>query len=298
MASTSRTHLPRRALRVSAWAAIVIVIALVTALVVDDVAASRAEHRLASALQQSPGVVYEPEVTISGFPFLTKAGRGRFSAVLVSARGVDVPDCAHCTATVDARLTEPDLGDVWSVDGQTSIGVRHLTTETRIDSVNLGRLMGITDLYINTPAPDGKVGGGGPGDGLLERTDGIMLSGTVPLPGSPERDGQYPPSASGYRFPKVKISVTARTFVVDGRVHIEATGFYTGPEEHYSADVPKEFYSAVLGRFSTALPALPSAWGIAPNRSLSRGSDLVAVGEAGPGTVVVADYAPVVSSAR
>ncbi|WP_353107986.1 DUF2993 domain-containing protein [Gordonia sp. (in: high G+C Gram-positive bacteria)] len=295
MAATTRIHLPKRPLRALARLTVGVVILLVTGFFVDNVAASRAEHRLARALESSPGVAFEPEVTIGGFPFLARASSGRFPQVTISARGVVLDDGSRGTsrATLDARLTEPDLGNVWDVGPDTSITVQQATAETRVDSVNLGRLMGITDLYINTPAPDGKVGAGGPGDGLLERTDGIMLSGTVPLPGSPDYDGRFPPSASGYTYPKVKISVSARTFVAAGRVHIEATGIYDGPEEHYSADVPKEFYADVLKRFSAVLPPLPTAWNVAPNRSLSRGSDLVVIGEAGGSTFVVRDFARV-----
>ena len=271
---------------------------LVTLFIVDTVAASRAEHRVAVAIAESPGVRFEPEVSLSGTPFLSRAGSGRFGSVTVSARGVrlvdgctDAGDRGECHATLDARLTDAVLGDVWSVDGATPIATSSVTAETRIDSVNLGRLMGITDLYINTPAPEGQVGAGGPGDGLLERTVGIMLSGTVPLPGSPEFDDGLPPSASAYSHPKVKVSVSARVLIVDGRVRIEATGLYDGPEEHYAADVPKQFYSRVLERFSRTLPPVPMAWGATPERALSRGSDLVVAGRAPGGTVRPAQYA-------
>ncbi|EGD53624.1 DUF2993 domain-containing protein [Gordonia neofelifaecis] len=287
-------HASRRYLRIGAWIAVIVVVGSVLALIVDDFAASRAEHRLAVAVQASPGVPFEPDVIMAGFPFLTHRASGDFSSVLISAEGVPIEGCTGepvCRSAVDARLQTTDLGDTGAIGPESVLRARSMRAETRIDSPTLGRLMGIVDLYINTPAPEDKVGGGGPGDGLLERTEGIMLSGTVPLPGSPETQNGYPPSAAAYTAPKVKVSVSATVSVVDGRVRIEATDFYDGPEEHYSADVPEEFRSAVLKRFSTTLPALQMAWGTTAKHALSRGSDLVAVGETGPVAVRPTDYA-------
>lgn len=292
-ADDTPTPAPRRALRAGAWIAVLAVIAAVLALVVDDFAGSRAEHRLAVAVQASPGVELEPEVLMSGFPFLTRSGSGEFGSILISADGIRITGCSGdhpCRATVDARLQDARIGNTGEVGPQTVLRAASMRVETRIDSPTLGRLMHIVDLYINTPAPEDKVGGGGPGDGLLERSDGIMLSGTVPLPGSPAMQDGYPPSAAAYTAPKVKVSVSARVFVADGRVVVEATDFYDGPEEHYSADVPTEFRSAVLKAFSAVLPPLQMAWGNAPKHALSRGSDLVAVGETGPVAVRPVDY--------
>ncbi|ALG83757.1 DUF2993 domain-containing protein [Gordonia phthalatica] len=285
---------PRRALRAAAWIAVVVVIAAVVALVVDDFAGSRAEHRLAQAVQASPGVEFEPDVLMSGFPFLPHRSSGEFDSILISAEGIPIEGCSGsypCRSTVDARLQDARIGNTGAVGPETVLQASSMRVETRIDSPTLGRLMNIVDLYINTPAPEDKAGGGGPGDGLLERTDGIMLSGTVPLPGSPATQNGYPPSAAAYTAPKVKVSVSARVFVVDGRVHVEATGFYDGPEEHYSADVPAEFRSAVLKAFSAVLPRMQMAWGATAIQALSRGSDLVAVGETGPVAVRPIDYA-------
>ena len=296
MSSSSRIRPVRRAAQIAAVTAVAVVIVLVIGFLVDNLAASRAEHRVAVAVEESPRVDFEPEVTLGGFPFVTRAGDGRFPSMSISARGVTITGCGDrgaCTATVDARLDDVTTGDVWNVGATTPIHAGAITAETRIDSVNLGRLMGITDLYINTPAPEGKAGGGGPGDGLLERTDGIMLSGTVPYPDSPEYEHGLPPSASGYTAPKVKISVSARVFVVDGLVHVEATGLYDGPEDHYSADVPPEFRAHILKRFSSVLPPLPMAWSTVPDKALSRGSDLIVAGNNDQRIVKPVDYSTV-----
>ncbi|MEZ5210994.1 DUF2993 domain-containing protein [Gordonia sp. (in: high G+C Gram-positive bacteria)] len=282
-----------RARRSVAAAVVVVVALLVIALIADLITASRAEHRMARALMSSPMITYEPEVVYSGRPFLTEMSSGALPKMTISARGVGIDDCGDlgaCTVDVGARLYHPTVGNVWSVSPTSPIHFHRMVAETRVNSPNLGRLMNIIDLYINSPAPKGKVGGGGPGDGLIERTDGVMLSGTVPLPGSPPYDGKYPPSASEYRHPKVKVSVTARVFVKDGRLRIQATDFYTGPEEHFSDDVPPEFRSRVLKLFSTTLPILPMAWKTPPTSAFTRGSDLILAGDAPSGTVTPGTY--------
>lgn len=299
IASVAPRTTSRRALRIGAWLVVVAVIAGLLALIVDDVAASRAEHRLARALQSSPGVPFEPDVIMSGFPFLPRSGSGDFSSILISAEGVPIADCGRdpvCRITVDARLQDAVVGDTGDIGPTTELKAASMHLESRLDSPTLGRLMNIVDLYINTPAPEDKIGGGGPGDGLLERTEGIMISGTVPLPGSPETQDGFPPSAAAYTAPKVKVSVSADVFVVDGRIHIVATDLYDGPEEHYSADVPAEFRSAVLKRFSTVLPPLQMAWGGTTKHALSRGSDLIAIGDSGPTVVRPIQYAKALPS--
>ncbi|GAA3956278.1 DUF2993 domain-containing protein [Gordonia caeni] len=290
MSPSTRIRGSARVRRFLAWTVAGVVLVLVAALLTDLVAASRGEHRLARALTASPAVTYEPEVMFSGFPYLPAASRGEFDLVQITARGATVAGCGTCTVDISAGLHDAVLGDVGDLTASSPLHFSRLTAETRVDSVNLGRLMNIVDLYINTPAPEGKVGAGGPGDGLLERTSGILLSGTVPLPGSPAADHGYPPSASEYRHPKVKVSVSARVDVVDGRVRIEATDFYSGPEEHFDDDVPAEFRSHVLKFFSTVLPELPLAWGTPATRALSRGSDLIVAGEQAAGTVEPRTY--------
>lgn len=271
MSSEPVRHRGRRAL---GWALATLITLVIAALLTDTVSAIRAEHSLARALLRSPTLEFEPEVTISGFPFLPQARNAEFSGAVITARGVAVPGCAQrggCRAELGAALGE-FTSDDWLIGPGDVLHTRSVTAYTRLDSVNLGRLLNIIDLTVNTPAPADKPGGGGPGDGLLERTTGVLLTGTVPL-GAPV--SEIPPSASAYPGPTVTVSVTVDLDVVDGRLHIIPTGFYDGPEDHVDADVPAAQRDEVLAHFSRTLPRLPSPWDISPTTARSQGSDIV-----------------------
>lgn len=294
---------PRR--RHFAVAAVLLLVTAVIAMLVtvDTLRAAQSERGLATALLASPRVTFEPEVTLGGFPYLTHARRGHFPGLTVTARGIALPGpallrgvphtCAttRCYAELGVRATSisVDAADRWH--GNNPISLRDVQAYAKLDSVNLGRMLDITDLAVNTPAPTGKAGGGGPGDGLLERTSGVLLTGTVSLPPqlpSPRTAGQYPPSAQKYAGQRAKVSVTVDLSVVDGALVITATNFYTGPEEHASGPVPAEFGRAVLERFSgrVQFPRLP--WGVVPTTANSAGSDVLISGRA-PALTVAPD---------
>jgi len=279
----------------------VLVIAVFAALVtVDTLRGARSEQGLARALLASPRIAYEPEVTLAGFPFSRYAARGDFPGLVITARGVaiDAPPALHgvpqtCATTrchtelgVRASSVRTDSDRGWH--GNTPISLTGVEAYAKLDSVNLGRMLDITDLTINTPAPPDRAGGGGPGDGLLERTSGVLLTGTVSLPPrypSPRTDGRFPPSAHGFVGTRAKVSVTVDVSVVDGELVIVATGFYPGPEEHADDDVPADLQRAVLDRFSARVPYPRLPWGVRPTKANSAGSDILVSGKVGSMTV-------------
>ena len=125
----------------------------------------------------------------------------------------------------------------------------------------------------------------------------MLLTGTVALPPSdsplPSAGGETTPvpadtpSASEYRGRKAKVSVSVDLSIRDGRLHLQATDFYDGPEEHESApelDGPDNaaLRAQVLQRFSTTLPLLPLPWGITATGAHSEGSDVLLVADTGP----------------
>lgn len=287
----------RRTLIVALAGALVVAVA---GFVADSVAAARGEYRLSQSLRTSPRVTFDPEVTLSGIPYLARAAEGSFSGVVITARGVAVDGCriGSCRAELGATLGATTVPDGWSIGPDDVLATRSVSAYTRLDSVNLGRFLGILDLTVNTPAPEDAAGGGGPQDGLLRRTSGVVLTGTVALPPSsapPDAeaapDGRpipaKVPSASAYPGRTAKVSVSVDVSVRDGRLRLAATGFYTGPEEHVTADALAGDENAglrreVLDRFTATLPPLPLPWGLAATGAHSEGSDVLLVADTGP----------------
>jgi hypothetical protein len=271
-------------------------VAVVGALGVDTAIAINAERSFAKALMtsragdgESPALRFEPEVTISGFPAYRSVEAGRYSQIGITARAVDVtgpatfrynqqPRMPHgctgddpCRADVRTRLSDVRVGatGLWpSFTEATGLSVGSATASTTLDSVAVGRILGIDDLTVNTPAPEGKAGGGGPQDGLLSRTRGVLLTGTVRTPRPDDRE--------------VTVSVTVDLSVRKGQLHLQATDFYDGPEEHSSTVVAPEYKQSVLDRFTATFPTLPMAWGATPTTARSSGSDLMVEGTPHP----------------
>ncbi|MFT4043729.1 MAG: LmeA family phospholipid-binding protein [Gordonia sp. (in: high G+C Gram-positive bacteria)] len=291
---TDSAPLRRRRRGVLITLAALLIIA-VTAVLADTAAAITGEYRLSRALLAAPRVSFDPEVTIGGFPYAAHAAGGTFPGAVITARGVAVAGCGihgGCRAELGARLGRFRVGDGWRIDRDDTMHVSAIHAYTRLDSVNLGRFLNILDLTVNTPAPAGTVGGGGPQDGLLQRTSGIALTGTVALPPTNVPVTGYPtpvgvPSSSKYPGRKAKVCVTVDVSVHDRRLHLQATGLCTGPENHVTADAVSgpgnaAVRTAVLARFSTTLPPLPLPWGLAPTGAHSEGSDVLLVADSGP----------------
>lgn len=284
---------------------------LITALLIgaDVGTAIQGEHRLSTALTASPRVEFQPEVTLDGgVPYFASARAGRFDGATLVARGVPLPadgtGCSlhGCRADLAAEVGPFTTTDGWRIGPDTPVATASLRVTTRLDSVNLGRMLDVLDLYITTPAPAGVAGAGGPGDGLLERSSGVVLTGTVALPdlsdieatdrnagdpqavldavrADPAADSDVPASADAYDGAAARVSVSVDISVDEaGRVHIQATDLYTGPQEHASApEVENDMLlrAAVLERFTRTLPPLPMPFGLPTATAYGQGSDLV-----------------------
>lgn len=259
------------------------IIALCAAgLLTDTLVAMRVEHSFSRALLTSPHLRYDPEVTISGFPFTSHARSGEFGGAVITARGapVDCPPTGGCHAEMGATLGSLSVPNGFDIQPRDLIHTSSVQAYTRLDSVNLGRMLGILDLTVNTPAPTDRPGGGGPGDGLLRRSSGVLLTGTVALP-PVDLASDVPASASAYPGPTARVSVAVDLSVMDGRLRISATDFYRGPEEHAESDVADDQRQYVLSRFSAVLAPLPMPWGIAATDATSEGSDVLLTGDSG-----------------
>ncbi|WP_299574790.1 DUF2993 domain-containing protein [uncultured Williamsia sp.] len=256
---------------------IVVVVAVLGALGTDTAIAINAERSLARAFVEptngNRGLPFEPEVTISGFPAFRSVADGRYSSIGITARAVPVYAGDSCTVKDpchadlrtrlrDVRVPAASISNPFP-QGAVFMEVGSATASTTLDSVAMGRLLGIDDLTVNTPAPEGAAGGGGPQDGLLSRTSGVLLTGSVsPGPGRPDE----------------KVSVTVDLSTVGGALRLSATGFYDGPEEHSDTTVAEADRAAVLKRFSATVPGLPMAWGATATSARSSGSDIMIEG--------------------
>lgn len=129
--------------------AVLVIVALAVA--ADFAAAAYAEHTVATQMRQQLGLRSDPSVRINGFPFLTQALAGHYTAIDVRATGATVDplhdlDVEATLHDVDAPLAEVTSGDLHSVRAARVDG------RIRIKDTDLGRAIGIEDLRIQQPS--------------------------------------------------------------------------------------------------------------------------------------------------
>lgn len=130
---------------------ITMLVVVALALAADFAAAAYAEHTVATQMRQQLALANDPSVRINGFPFLTQALAGHYSAIDVRASGVSVDplhdlDVEATLHDVDAPLAEVTSGDMHSVRAARVDG------RVRIKDTDLGRAIGIEDLRIQQPS--------------------------------------------------------------------------------------------------------------------------------------------------
>ena len=131
--------------------AVLVVVALAVA--ADFGAAAYAEHTVATQMRQQLELRSDPSARINGFPFLTQALAGHYSAIDVRATGVSVDplhdlDVEATLHDVTAPLAEVTAGDLHSVRAARVDG------RVRIKDTDLGRTIGIEDLRIQQPSDE------------------------------------------------------------------------------------------------------------------------------------------------
>lgn len=261
-----------------------VLIVLGVATVTDFSVAAYAEYRYSRALRAASDLDFDPEVTITGFPFIPQALGDDYEQIGITARGTDLGNGRR--GDLRSKLTGVHrLGGNWLVGEDTRLRVDEASGSLKIDSVNLGRFLGIEDLTVTTPAPEDKAGGGGPGDGILSSDSGIVLTGTVNLSGS---------SNSGHNDARKreKVSVSADLSIRGGALRIDATRLYTGSADHVESDIPDSQVPAVLAQFSQTLPVLPLPWSLPATSAASQGSDVVIDAEPKSLVVTARDFHP------
>jgi len=129
--------------------AVLVIVALAVA--ADFGAAAAAEYEVAKQIRQQLHLASDPSVRINGFPFLTQAVAGHYTAIDVQASGVSADplhdlDVAVTLHNVEAPLAEVISGDLHSVRAAKADG------RVRIKDTDLGRAIGIEDLRIQQPS--------------------------------------------------------------------------------------------------------------------------------------------------
>lgn len=261
-----------------------VLIILVVATVTDFSVAAYAEYRYSRALRAASDLDFDPEVTMTGFPFIPQAVGDDYDQIGITARGTDLGNGRR--GDLRSRLSGVHrIGGDWVIGESTRLRVDKVSGSLKIDSVNLGRFLDIEDLTVTTPAPEDKAGGGGPGDGILSATSGIILTGTVTI-GDPGNSGH------SFRSREEKVSVSADLSIRGGALRIDATSIYSGSAEHVESDVPPDAVPMVLGQFSQTLPVLPLPWSLQATSAASQGSDVVIDGEPKTLEVTARDFLP------
>ncbi|HZA10379.1 mannan chain length control protein LmeA [Mycobacterium sp.] len=230
-----------------------------------------AEYRLARTLRSETGVNADPSVGILGFPFITQAIRHRYNEIEIKAHGVD--HALVGKASMEATLHSVDLTQAsWLIRPTAALPVGKAESRIIIDSMHVGRFMGINDLMIEAPPKETNDATGGTTESGISSSRGLVFTGT--------------PKAANFNE-RVSVSVDLSISGPD-RTTLEFTGIgvITGAG---TADrqVPEDKKPAVLAAFTTSLPGQKLPFAIAPTREGARGSDIIIEGIADGVTITL-----------
>jgi len=122
----------------------VMLVLAVVALVVDRGADYVAEQAAAGELQRSQGLEREPDVSITGFPFLNQFASGRYERVIVTAEDVRVGTADTSLTIKKVRL---DFRGVTASRDFTRFRAKSATAHATVGYPELSRTLGIKVSY-------------------------------------------------------------------------------------------------------------------------------------------------------
>ena len=252
----------RKMLIGAAGTAVAIVIAAVAAIGVDFGASVYAEYRLSCAVRQAADPGSDPFVAILGFPFIPQAMNRHYDELEIKANAVD-----HATvgkATLEATMHSIGLTDAsWLIRPAAKLPVGKLESRIIIDSVHLGRYLGINDLMVEAPPQETNDATGGTTESGISGSHGLVFTGT-------------PKSANFDK--RVSVSVDLSIAGADRTVlMLTPTGILTGPDTA-NQRVPDDKRDAVLAAFRQRVPNQKLPFGVAPTSQGARGSDVIIEG--------------------
>jgi hypothetical protein len=245
---------------ITAVAAVTVIV--VGAILVDFGASIYAEYRLSTNVRKAANLGSDPFVAILAFPFIPQAMKHRYDDLEIKANAVDHAMVGK--ATLEATMYSVDLTDSsWLIRPNARLSVGKLESRIIIDSMHLGRYLGINDLMVEAPPQETNDATGGTTESGISGNRGLVFSGT-------------PKSANFDR--RVSVSVDLAIAPDDQATLVfTATNILTGPD---TADqrVPDDKRDAVLRAFSARLPDQTLPFGVAPTSEGARGSDVIIEG--------------------
>jgi LmeA-like phospholipid-binding len=258
-----RQNMRMRKVLVGATAVVLaILIVLVGAAAVDFGITIYAEYRLARTVRDTGHLGFDPFVAILGFPVIPQAMRDRYDDVEIKAAGVDRPVIGK--ATLEATMYSVDLTDAsWLIRPGATLRVGKLESRIIIDSLHLGRYIGIRDLMVEAPPQETNNATGGTTESGISSNHGLVFTGT---PKSAHFDKQVSVSVD------LSMAGDDKTTLV-----FTPTGVLTGPNTA-NQKVPDDKRDAVLAAFAGELPDQRLPFGVAPTSQGARGSDVIIEG--------------------
>jgi hypothetical protein len=238
------------------------VIVLVGAAGVDFGISIYAEYRLARSVRETAHLGFDPFVAIIAFPLIPQAMRHRYDDLEIKATAVERPVIGK--ATLEATMHSIDLTDAsWLIRPYAKLRVGKLESRIIIDSLHLGRCMGIRDLIVEAPSQDTNNATGGTTESGISGSHDLVFTGT--------------PRAAHFDK-RVSVAVDLSMAGDDKTTLVfTPTDVLTGPNTA-NQKVPVDKRDAVLAAFAGELPDQKLPFGVAPTSEGARGSDVIIEG--------------------
>jgi hypothetical protein len=252
----------RKVLVGAAGAVLAVVVVLVGAAAVDFGTTIYAEYRLARTLRDTAHLGFDPFVAILGLPVIPQAMRKHYDELEIKASAVDRPLVGK--ATLEATMHSIDLTAAsWLIRPNAKLPVGKLESRIIIDSLHLGRYMGIRDLMVEAPPQETNDATGGTTESGISGSHGLVFTGTP---------------KSAHFDKRVSVAVDLSMAGDDQTTLVfTPTGVLTGPDTA-NQKVPDDKRDAVLAAFTGRLPDQRLPFGVAPTSQGVRGSEVIIEG--------------------
>ncbi len=252
----------RKVLMAVTAAAIAVAVVVLGAIGVDYATSIYAEYRLSSGVRKAAHLGSDPFVAILAFPFIPQALRNHYNELEIKANAVD--HAMTGKATLEATMYSVDLTYAsWLIRPDAKLPVGKLESRIIIDSMHLGRYLGMSDLMVEAPPQETNDATGGTTESGISDSHGLVFSGT--------------PKNADFDH-RVSVSVDLSIAPDDQATLVfTPTGVLTGPDTA-NQPVPADKRDAVLHAFSARLPDQRLPFGVAPTTVGARGSDVIIEG--------------------